>query len=360
MIKVMIVDDSALIRRVLKDILEKDEEIEVIESASNGMEALEKLETIKPDLITLDIEMPVMDGISTLKEIVKKYNIPVVMISSLSKIGADLTLQAFDIGAIDFLTKPENVFGLSSLDLQEDIIKKIKTAATIGTTKELKSNKKVNKLKKTINREAFPERKIAKLSMGLNNKFKNLIVIGTSTGGPRALQEVIPILPKEIDGAVVVVQHMPPNFTKSLAERLNKSSELKVKEAKDGDVISRGEVYIAPGDYHMRVEKQGNDLIIKLSQEEKEMGLRPTADILMESVAKIRSYNKIGVILTGMGSDGSKGILELKKNGAFNISQDEATSVVFGMPKAAISTGCVDLVVPLDEVAETIINNLEV
>lgn len=348
MIKVLIVDDSALIRKILGDVLNSDEEIKVIGTARNGKEALEKIETLQPDIVTLDIEMPVMDGITTLKTIVDKHKIPVIMISSLTSKGADLTLKALNEGAVDFLPKPTNIFNMSDIEIKNQIINKIKTVfrSKYIPTKDEKETKTLEK----------PKIKV----QNLPKDFRTIITIGTSTGGPRALQNVIPQLPSDINGTVLIVQHMPPKFTKSLADRLNSISNIIVKEAEDEEVIVRGYGYIAPGDYHMTVIKDSNKLKISLNKDPQVMGLRPTVDKLMESIANIESYEKVGVILTGMGSDGAKGIVKMKKAGSYTIAQDESTSVVYGMPKSAIATNCIDRIIPLNKIAEEIINKVGV
>lgn len=348
MIKVLIVDDSALIRKILTDILKLDSEISVVGTAKNGKEALEKIEILKPDIITLDIEMPLMDGLTTLKHIISKYDLPVIMISSLTIEGAELTLKALDEGAIDFLSKPTNIFSLSQNEIKNEIIEKIKVGAKSKV--HIKQSVKIKSIPKPSFENSILESK----------KFSNIIAIGTSTGGPRALQSLLPEIPKDINASIVIVQHMPPKFTKSLAERLNSISNIKIKEAEDGDILLRGHGYIAPGDYHMEVVKAGDSLVIKLNQEPKVMGLRPTVDKMMESVSKIKGYSKIGVILTGMGSDGTKGIIEMKKDNSYTIAQDESTSVVFGMPKSAIATKSIDKVLPLEDIGREIINKLEV
>lgn len=347
MIKVMIVDDSALIRRILTDILNKDKEVSVIGTARNGKEALEKIESLDPDVITLDIEMPIMDGITTLKSIVSKYKLPVVMISTLSQEGADLTLKALDLGAVDFLPKPTNVFKLSQEEISKGIIDKVKSATKSKLFYETTAMKPVR-----INR--------AKLQDKTSESFNTIISIGASTGGPRALQSVLCELPKAIDASIVIAQHMPPKFTKSLADRLNSVSQINVKEAEEGEVLKRGWAYIAPGDYHMEILNKPIGLVIRLNQNPKVMGLRPTVDNLMESVSKVKGYSKLGVILTGMGSDGAKGIESIKREKAYTIAQDESTSVVYGMPRAAISTGFIDEILPINEIANKIIEKVEV
>ncbi len=348
MIRVLVVDDSALIRRILTDILNKDKEISVVGAAKNGKEALEKIELLKPDIVTLDIEMPIMDGITTLKHIVSKYKLPVIMISTLSQEGAEMTLKALDEGAIDFLAKPTNVFKLNQKEIIEEIIDKVKSA--------YKSKPFIQKKIK----KPFQNDKVTSTNVMKSDKFKTIIAIGTSTGGPRALQVVMDSIPGDINASIVIVQHMPPKFTNSLAERLNSISEINIKEAEEGEVLKRGWAYIAPGDYHMEIKNINNKLIVKLNQEPKVMGLRPTVDILMESVAHISNYHKVGVILTGMGSDGAKGILQMKKNKSYTISQDQSSSVVYGMPRAAIETGAIDDIVGLDQISNKIVSKLEV
>lgn len=348
MIKVLIVDDSVLIRKILTDILKTDNEVLVVGTARNGKEALEKIETLKPDIITMDIEMPLMDGITTLKHIVSRFKLPVIMISSLTSEGAELTLKALDEGAIDFLPKPSNIFGLNQADIKAEIIEKIK----IGSKSRID-------IKKPIKALAKPEIQTEKLKKTYED-FNSIVVIGTSTGGPRALQALIPEIPNDINAAIVIVQHMPAKFTKSLADRLNSTSNIQIKEAEDGDIISKGCGYIAPGDYHMTIVKESKNLVVRLNKDPQVMGLRPTVDILMESVANINGYSKVGVILTGMGSDGTKGIVKMKNSGSYNIAQDESTSVVYGMPKSAIASNCIDEILPLDKIALRITNKVGV
>ncbi|MBU5437686.1 chemotaxis response regulator protein-glutamate methylesterase [Tissierella sp. MSJ-40] len=345
MIKVLIVDDSALIRKVLTDILKEDKEIDIVGTARNGKDALEKIPLLNPDIITLDVEMPIMDGLTTLKNIMSTYKLPVIMISSLTKEGADLTLKALDEGAVDFIPKPKNVFNMSESDIKREIIDKIKIGAK--TKVEVTTN-----LSSLVKPTFSSDKKLIKIK----KDFSHIVAIGTSTGGPRALQNILPLLPHDINASIVVVQHMPPKFTKSLADRLNSMSNINIKEAEEGDILNRGWCYIAPGDYHMEAVKEGGSLVIRLNQEPPTMGLRPTVDILMKSVASIEEYAKTGVILTGMGSDGARGISEMKKRDSYTIAQDESTSVVFGMPKSSIATNNIDEILPLNRIANRIIN----
>lgn len=349
MIRVLIVDDSPFMRRILSDILKLDKDIIVVGQANNGKEALEKIPTLNPDVITMDIEMPIMDGITALEYIVKDHNIPVVMISSLTEEGATLTLKALDIGAIDFIPKPKNIFSLSDRFTKMEIINKVKEA----------SRSKIN-LKYEGKKISTSSINYLKPSKWNNEKFEYIIAIGTSTGGPRALQSVIPLLPEDINGSIVVVQHMPPKFTKSLADRLNTMSNIKVKEGEEGEKLKRGYCYIAPGDFHMKIAKKAGNYIIELDKGLPVKGLRPAADILMESVAELKDLKKIGVVLTGMGSDGSDGVSKIKESNGYTIAQDEETSVIFGMPKAAIDTNNIDKIVPLNSIAHEIMSKMGV
>ena len=273
------------------------------------------------------------------------------MLSSLTTEGADLTLKALEIGAVDFVQKPKNVFNVSSEIKQDLLIEKIK----IVSKSNLKIDDKISGGKAIYKREL----KISKTKYD-KESFDAIVAIGTSTGGPRALQQVIPKIPKDINAAIVIVQHMPPGFTKSLANRLDTLSHIKVKEGEDGEKLMRGCCYIAPGDFHMSVIQKNRDYIVRLDKNPPISGLRPAADILMESVSKLNNINKLGIILTGMGSDGAKGIVEMKKANSYIIAEDEKSCIVFGMPKSAINTGSVDLVLPLDKIGDEIINRVGV
>lgn len=349
MIRLFIVDDSPFIRKILVDIFKEDKEIIIVGEARNGKEALEKIPLLNPDVITLDVEMPIMDGITALENIIKLYNIPIVMISSLTTDGANLTLEALEKGAIDFIPKPKNIFNLSREKIKLEIISKIKIAA--------KSKVTIN-YNKLHNRPLLNSRSL--LNKTNEDDFEYIITIGTSTGGPRALQSVLPLIPKDINGTIVVVQHMPPNFTKSLAERLDALSNIKVKEGEEGDILKRGYCYIAPGDFHMKVVNKEGNHTIELNKEPAVKGLRPAVDVLMESVAKLDNLKKVGVIMTGMGSDGSQGIIEIKKSNGYTIAQNQETSVIFGMPKAAIDTKSIDKIVPLNSIAYEIMSKVGV
>ncbi|HEX9059818.1 MAG TPA: chemotaxis response regulator protein-glutamate methylesterase [Clostridia bacterium] len=347
--KVLVVDDSIFMRKVISDILNSDMDIEVVGTASNGAEALQMINRLQPSVVTMDIEMPVMDGLSCVRTYLKEKFVPIVMLSSLTREGANVTIEALEYGAVDFITKPVNVFDLKNEDIKQEIIQKVKMASKIK--KEIKSIKLPEISEKPI---------YNKNSGNKSTSITHYIAIGTSTGGPKALQSVIPYLPGDIPGPVLIVQHMPAGFTKSLAERLNSMSELVVKEAEEGDILKAGYAYIAPGNYHMLFQKNSDGSVrIKIGNDPPEGGHRPCVNTMMRSLSSTGLKNIIGVIMTGMGGDGSQGIKMLKKeNDGFIIAQDEATSVIYGMPKVAVQTGSVDTVVPLGEIASQIMKKI--
>jgi two-component system chemotaxis response regulator CheB len=355
-ISVLVVDDSAFMRKILTDILESDNEIKVAATAKDGREALEKVRTVSPDVITLDVEMPAMDGLTCLKELQKITDVPVIMLSGLTTSGAKATIESLEAGAIDFITKPTGLFDIAGEAKKKEIIEKIRMAKSV--------RRKVSRAIRAETARVEPVRPVVRTDRESkrSTELKTLVAIGTSTGGPKALQEVIPYIPGDIPAAVVIVQHMPPGFTKSLADRLNTLSDLSVKEAEHDEVIKPGYAYIAPGDYHMEVQKTAKGVLkIKLTQEPPVGGHRPAVNVMMNSVAETGFRKVIGVIMTGMGADGSKGIVNIKNsNKGVIISQDEKSCVVYGMPKSAVNTGVVDEVVPLKDIAEVIVKYLGV
>ena len=322
----MIVDDSAFMRKIIADSLEDIKGIEVAGIARNGIDALEKINLIKPDIITLDIEMPKLNGIETLKRINETCKTPVIMLSSVKK--TQVTFEALELGALDFIEKPEN------LNVNLDDFKK-----------ELEL--KINSL---VNSKAHFKVKSEKVLPRKRSQKTDAIVIGSSTGGPKALVYLIEKLPKSIDIPIFIVQHMPKGFTLSFAERLDKLTSIKVVEAEDNMRIEKGVIYIAPGDFHLRLQ----DGRIKLSSEDKLHGVRPAVDYLFESAAEIYREKLLAIILTGMGKDGTIGMRQIKKFNGSTIAQDEETSVVFGMPCSAIAAGAVDEVLSLDEISKTL------
>lgn len=350
--KVLIIDDSAFMRKIIGDLIQKDPRCKVIGTARNGKEGLEKIITLQPDVVLLDIEMPIMNGLELLEIVMKTNPVPIIIISTLAIDGAKTTIQALELGAIDFITKPSNIFHMDQTMVKEKIIQKILMASSVKTTC-LKSKNNVKKPKENTNQQS--------LSFSANKMVEQIVAIGVSTGGPRALQRVIPLVPKNIKASILIVQHMPPGFTKSFAERLNQLSKIIVKEAEDGDVLQPGVAYIAPGDYHMIVkeQKQMNQYFIQISKDAPVRGHRPSVDIMMNSLVHIDIKKVIGVIMTGMGSDGTQGMTLLKqKKDTYTIAQDEASCVVYGMPKAAVEAGIIDEIVPLDRITNKILQQL--
>lgn len=355
-IKVLVADDSALMRKILSDIINSDETMEVVATARNGQDAYEKILKYSPDVVTLDVEMPVMDGLATLEKIMKEHPLPVVMLSALTQNGASATIKALEKGAVDFISKPGGSISVDIGQLKPEIINKIKCAAGISLNKCMGRStlRTVPKPRICEERKQPPEEKVI---LNRGDKGLKLVAIGTSTGGPKALHEVMSHFKTGFNAAVLIVQHMPPGFTKSLAQRLDSISEYSVKEAEDGDEIKGEAAYLAPGSSHMEVVEQRGKYVIKLNQNPPVNGHRPAADVMMEKVAKI-PLPKIGVIMTGMGSDGAKGMKSLKEAGAVTIGESAETCVVYGMPKSAYKLGVIDHEVPLYKIADTIMQAL--
>lgn len=329
-IKVMVVDDSAFMRKIISDMIARQKDMEVVGKARNGLDALEKIEALQPDVITLDIEMPQMDGLTTLKKIHSQYDIPVIMLSSLTVRGSQSTMEALASGAMDFIAKPSGAANVEIIQIEEELTEKIRHISF--------SRSKVHKTREIIKHN--PSFEFPKSNYGA-------IVIGASTGGPKTLFEIVSNLPTSKTMPIFIVQHMPMGFTTSFAERLNNHCSLLVKEATDGEEIIRGQVYIAPGDYHMTLE--GNR--IRLNQQNKIWGVRPAVDYLFESAARIYGERLLGVILTGMGKDGTEGMKEIKKYHGTNIAQSKESSIIFGMPGSAIASGVVDQILSLEEIS---------
>ena len=353
-IKVLIIDDSAFMRVMISDMLKGDADIGAVNTARNGKDGLEKTAAFQPDIIILDIEMPVMNGFETLTELMKLRPAPKVMIlSNLTYEGGEAVIKAFDLGALDFLTKP--VASSIEPDMEQfryELISKIKSicrsrAAYFPQIKP--ERKRSSKIKKHAS------------GGGSGRYLKYIIAIGASTGGPKALQEILTKLPEDLPAAVLIVQHMPPGFTKSLSTRLDSLSRINVKEAEEGDVLMPGWAYIAPGDYHMLINSyKDNKYRISINKESPENGHRPSVSVMMKSVAKSGHKNIIAVIMTGMGSDGSDGILAIKRIGGKTIAQDESTCVVYGMPKSAVNIGAIDIIAPLQDITTEILKGMEV
>jgi len=348
-VKVLVVDDSAFMRRVISDIINQSADLEVVATARDGQDALNKINEYKPDVVTMDVEMPNMDGLGALEKIMRNNPLPVIMLSSVTKTGADQTLRALQLGAIDFIAKPSGSISLDIDKVKDEILGKIRIAA--GARKKLQN----------LNIISEPDKKSFKnqsKSAGTMRDLHQLVLIGTSTGGPKALYQVIPRLPAEIKAGVLVVQHMPPGFTRSLAERLDTISQIRVKEAEQGEQVLPGTAYIAPGDYHLKVRHEKSALLVELDQSPPRGGLRPAADVMFESAAREYWANMVCVIMTGMGHDGAAALPLLKQRGAKIIAEDQSTCIVYGMPKAAVETGLVDKVVPLTNIYKEILKYL--
>lgn len=352
-IKVLIVDDAALMRKLLTEILSSSPKIEVVGTAADPFIARDKIKQLNPDVITLDVEMPRMDGVTFLKNLMRLRPIPVVMISTLTEDGADVTLEALESGAIDYIPKPKADFEYSLSDYANDIVEKVVIASKVNVSKIEKRIKVFENMKvpPKLSADAILKSGSAKTIVNTTDKF---IAIGASTGGTEALKEVIMALPSDVPG-IVIAQHIPATFSTSFAKRLDEYSNLRVREAKQGDQIISGHVYLAPGDKHLIIKRTGAKYICELNDGPEVNRHKPSVDVLFRSVAKSAGPNVMGVMLTGMGADGAQGMLEMKEAGAYNIAQDEKTSVVWGMPGAAVKLGAVDKESSLDNVAKEIL-----
>ncbi|MDD4156445.1 MAG: chemotaxis response regulator protein-glutamate methylesterase [Candidatus Cloacimonetes bacterium] len=333
-IRVLIVDDSAVVRKTLSNIINNEPNMEVVGTAPDPYVARDKLISLKPDVMTLDIEMPRMDGMTFLKKVMHYFPIPIVIVSSVTKQGCKVSMKALELGAISVVPKPSEAYSIESIE--RNLIDAVKSASFAIIKKIEPSNQK---------------KQTPLIQIKTTNK---IIAIGASTGGTEALKEIITNLPLNIPG-LVVVQHMPPGFTLAFAERLNLLSKIEVKEAKDGDAVLPGSCLIAPGDYHLLLRRIGARYIVKLKKGPQVWHQRPAVDVLFKSVSEYAGENAIGVILTGMGKDGAEGMRLMKNKGSINIAQDEETCVVYGMPKAAVDTGAVDYIVPINNIANEII-----
>ncbi len=356
-ITVLVVDDSAFMRKLISNFLSEDPRLEVIGTARNGEDGIKKLLELKPDVITMDVEMPMLNGLEALKYIMKNYPVPIVMLSSSTTEGANDTMAAIQHGAIDFIAKPSGSISLDLHKIKEDLIKKVILASKVNKKQLINLSSDRNF---TIKQDDYYSKIDLEKSSNLTrtkvgSHSNKLVCIGTSTGGPRALQSVLTKLPAHIDAAILIVQHMPAGFTKSLALRLNSLCKISVKEAEEGEVISKGTAYIAPGGYHLKVKQTGNNLVIQLDQTEARNGHRPAVDVMFESISEVTNYLKVAVIMTGMGSDGANGLITLKKTGDVKaIAESQETSIVYGMPKAAAETKLVDEIQDVDNIAKTI------
>jgi two-component system chemotaxis response regulator CheB len=339
-IRVLIIDDSALVRSLLTEIINREPDLEAIGAAPDPLVAREMIRALNPDVLTLDIEMPKMDGLDFLERLMRLRPTPVVMVSTLTERGADATMRALELGAVDFIAKPRLGIAAGLGALAHDICEKIRIAARVRMRRHV------------VAPAAVVADKPEKPKQGAFSRVstEKLIVIGASTGGTEAIREVLQQLPAD-SPAVLITQHMPAGFTRSFAARLNGLCRIMVSEAVDGERVLPGHAYIAPGDHHLRLAKSGANYMVAIDNSPPVNRHRPSVEVLFKSVAALAGPNALGVMLTGMGSDGARAMLEMKNAGSFNIAQDEATSIVFGMPREAIACGGVDEVLPLQKIA---------
>lgn len=344
-IKVLIVDDSLFIRMILSDMLSSDPEIEIVGSAKDGVEAVDLTKRLDPDIVTMDLVMPRSNGIQALKSIKElDKDIGVLMLSAADRASAEDVIKSLEIGAFDFILKPSSTNSTEILRMKWDIITRIK-AAFHSKSKEIIEIEVP---------EAGPKKK--KEPVKEKGKINRIIAIGSSTGGPNALRFLFSNIPWNINAPIVIAQHMPKEFTESFAERLNDVSEMNVVEAKEDDVLKEGYAYISPGNKHIEVMRKGSRFIVQLTEGKRIRGGRPSADMLMQSIAEASGEKSVGVILTGMGSDGARGMKQIKNSGGATIAQNEKTSLIWGMPHAAIRLGVVDQVLPLRKIPRALLS----
>jgi len=337
-VRVLIVDDSAVMRQLLSALLSADPEIEVVGTASDPFVARDRIKALNPDVITLDVEMPGMDGVTFLRKIMTLRPMPVVMFSTLTQAGAEVTLEALEIGAVDFVAKPTSDIAGGMAGLAEDLQAKVKAAAR-------------TRLRARRAAPAAPPRERARLGRSTGK----IVVIGASTGGVEALKAVLMGLPADCP-PVLITQHMPPRFTTAFAERLDRECPMAVSEAAHGDLIEAGHAYIAPGSHHLELTRHGDRLLCSLNEAPPVSGHRPSVDVLFRSATRIVAKRAVGVILTGMGKDGAQGLLELRQAGAVTLGQDEDSSLIYGMPRVAFEVGAVMRQFPLLKMADAIID----
>ncbi|MES2089550.1 MAG: chemotaxis response regulator protein-glutamate methylesterase [Pseudomonadota bacterium] len=355
-IRVVVVDDSALVRSLLSEIINRQSDMECVGAASDPLVAREMIRTVNPDVITLDIEMPRMDGIDFLSKLMRLRPMPVVMVSTLTERGAEVTLKALELGAVDFVAKPKIGVADGLRQLQDDITDKIRIAskARISRVPTPHTSASSSSTAPTAGHETST--RPAPVSMGRLSTEK-IIFIGASTGGTEATKEVLMALPADAP-AVVITQHMPPGFTRNYAARLDGLCKISVKEASDGERILPGHAYIAPGGMHLSVERSGANYLARVKDGEPVNRHKPSVEVLFRSAAQVVGPNAVGIMLTGMGGDGAKAMREMRDAGAYTVAQDEATCVVFGMPREAIAAGAIKEVLPLNKIADHLITHL--
>ena len=351
---VLIVDDSAFMRKIIADLITDHSEFDVIGTAKNGQEAVDKAKQLKPDVITLDVEMPIMNGLDALKIIMSEQPVPVIMLSSLTDFGTRETIRSLELGAVDFVRKPSGSISLDLYKVKDLLLEKLRIAVSAKVTKIVE----IAPIRPVVKTVQTKGQKLPQSIPTQSRAIDQIVVMGTSTGGPKALQTVLTQLPAEYPAPLLIVQHMPPNFTRSLAERLDSLCELHVVEAADQMLLSSGTVYIAPGGWHMQVIRSAaGEFRIQLSKEEPRSGHRPSVDVLFESLVPYNDIQRYAVIMTGMGADGAAGMKKLKDSGAVaTIAESEQTCVVYGMPKSAIELEAADYILNLQHIAQKLID----
>ncbi len=350
-VRVLVVDDSAFMRRVLTSMLERDPEIQVVGFARSGAEALEKIPLLRPQVVTLDVEMPGLNGLETLERIICTYPLPVVMVSALTTEGAEATIRALELGAVDFVAKPARQADLGLL--ADDLPAKVKAVAGVQVSKVCRLQ--TAHLPPAGGQIAASPRPMAAVAGRAGNRLQ-VVGLGTSTGGPSALHTVVTALPDNLPVGILIVQHMPPGFTRPLAQRLNDKSKISVKEAEAGDVVKPGTALVAPAGQQLHLEERAGEVRVVLDYNSPVDTLfKPSVDVMLLSVAKIYGASALGVILTGMGNDGLRGIRAIKEKGGRSLAEAESTCVVYGMPKAVVEAGLADKVVPLPQMAAEIV-----
>jgi two-component system, chemotaxis family, protein-glutamate methylesterase/glutaminase len=334
---VLVVDDSAFMRKLVTELIDGSDEFRVIGTARHGLDALQKVQTLHPDIVTLDIEMPELDGLGALERIMRESPRPVVMLTAASGAGDEMALRALEHGAVEFVRKPSGPISLDLVTIRDELLTALRAAAQVNLS--------------SVQGSALPSSRGDAAVAASTNAAHFVIAIAASTGGPRALAELVPALPAHLDASVLIVQHMPPGFTQTLAERLDGLSALTVSEAVHGETIESGRVYIAPGGLHMRLQSVGRSRVIMLDDSPPVWGVRPSADPLFRSVAESTGAAAIGVVLTGMGRDGAAGLRAIRDAGGVGIAQDRQSSIIYGMPQAAHVAGGATTVLPLAEIA---------
>ncbi|QGY41419.1 chemotaxis-specific protein-glutamate methyltransferase CheB [Pseudodesulfovibrio cashew] len=353
MIKVLVVDDSAFMRKAIGTMLEKDPGINVVGTARDGREGLDLVRKLDPDVVTMDIEMPRMDGLTALRHIMMESPRPVLMVSSLTTEGAEATLKAMELGAVDFIPKQLSKVSLDIIKIEKDLIAKVKAVA-------LRKLRHRAPVRHAVAKPQAPSPAPAKRPMPTRTgrPKRDVVAIGVSTGGPPVVQQILSSLPEDFPAGIVIAQHMPAAFTGPFAQRLNSVSKLSVKEAEPGDVLRPGCVFVAPGGRHVVLDQKISRIDVVVTDEPAGELYKPSANVLISSVAEAVGKRALGVILTGMGNDGCEGIRALKAKGGRALAQSDSTCVVYGMPKAIVDENLADAVVDLDDLAETILSNL--